>query len=331
MSQTKSQLMTPWLRGTARAALALTLAAAWGATTAPLDAQAEPLLSQATVIGRWDLTMQAPDGSFPSWLEVRLSGSRTLVGQFVARVGSTRPIAKVDYSKGTMRFSLPAQWEQGAADFQLEGTVDGDRMTGWMTDAEGKRVTWTAVRAPTLRRAAEPTWGAPIDLFNGNDLSGWTASRPPNQWTVVNGVLTNPRSGANLITTQQFTDFKLHAEFRYPKGGNSGLYLRGRHEVQIEDSGGLDPGNLYLGGVYGFLTPNENAARAPGEWQTYDITLIGRQITVVLNGKTVISRQDIPGITGGALDSNEGDPGPLMLQGDHTAVEFRKLVLTPGK
>lgn len=336
LSQRSSQVRVTSMRcGVAGAVLRLVFAipmvTTGAASTGVLHAQAAPPISQAKVIGRWDITMQGPDGPFPSWLEVRLSGSRTLVGQMVARVGSTRPIAKVEYANGTMRFSLPAQWEQGAADFQMEGTADGDRMTGWMIDPEGKRVTWSAVRAPTLRRSAEPVWGTPIDLFNGKDLSGWIASREPNQWKVVNGVLTNPRSGANLITTPQFTDFTLHAEFRYPKGGNSGLYLRGRYEVQIEDSGGLEPGSLYLGGVYGFLAPNENAARAAGEWQTYDITLVGRQVTIVLNGKTVISRQDIPGITGGALDSNEGAPGPIMLQGDHTAVEFRKLVLTPAK
>ena len=68
----------------------------------------------------------------------------------------------------------------------------------------------------------------------------------------------------------------------------------------------------------------------PGEWQTFDITLLGRVVTIVVNGTTVISEQAIPGITGGALDSDEGAPGPLMLQGDHTAVEYRNIVLTPA-
>ena len=68
-----------------------------------------------------------------------------------------------------------------------------------------------------------------------------------------------------------------------------------------------------------------------GEWQSYDITLVGRLVTVVLNGKTIISNQQIPGITGGALDSDEAAPGPLYLQGDHTAVEYRNIVLTPAK
>jgi hypothetical protein len=82
--------------------------------------------------------------------------------------------------------------------------------------------------------------------------------------------------------------------------------------------------------VYGFLPPNEDAARKAGEWQTFDITLVGRLVTVALNGKTVICSQEIPGITGGALDTDEGAPGPLMLQGDHGPVEFRNIVLTPA-
>ena len=112
---------------------------------------------------------------------------------------------------------------------------------------------------------------------------------------------------------------------------DSGIYLRGRHEVQIEDSGNREPESIHLGGIYGFLAPNQVAAKAPGEWQRFDITLIGRRVTVVLNGTPIIVDQTIPGITGGALDSNEGEPGPIYLQGDHTAVEFRRIVIQPAK
>ena len=292
-----------------------------------LDAQPA---AQARIIGRWDIAMQGANESFPSWLEVHLSGNRTLVGRFVGRSGSARPISKVEWADGVMKFSIPTQWDAGNEDFQIEGKLDGDKLAGSMSDAQGKKFTWTAVRAPSLRRAAEPTWGAPIALFNGKDLSNWTLTGT-NQWAVTGGILGNPKPGSNLVSRQSFTDFKLHAEFRVPKGGNSGLYLRGRYEVQIEDSRGMEPGSLHLGGVYGFLPPNEDAAKAPGEWQTYDITLVGRLVTVVLNGKTVISRQEIAGITGGALDSNEGTPGPIMVQGDHSSIEFRKLVVTPAK
>jgi hypothetical protein len=83
-----------------------------------------------------------------------------------------------------------------------------------------------------------------------------------------------------------------------------------------------------LGAIYGFLAPTDPVYRGAGEWQSYDITLIGRQLTVALNGKQVICQRDIPGPTGGAIDSNEGMPGPIFLQGDHGPIEYRNIVLT---
>jgi hypothetical protein len=74
-----------------------------------------------------------------------------------------------------------------------------------------------------------------------------------------------------------------------------------------------------------------NAAKAAGEWQSYDVTLIGRMVTVVANGQTIIYKQEIPGITGGAIDSNEAAPGPIMLQGDHGPIEYRNIIITPAK
>lgn len=282
------------------------------------------------VVGRWDLTVVSSGRNHPSWLEVTRSGNRTLVGRFVGRSGSARPISKIEFTDGVLRFSIPPQWERGDGDLQVEGRLDGDRLTGWMTDPAGTRMTWTATRAPSLRRAAPPEWGTSIRLFDGTDMAAWQASGE-SQWRNVNGVLTNVKAGANLVTRQTYTDFKLRLEFRYPKGGNSGVYLRGRYEVQIEDTAGRDPAADHLGAVYGFLPPNEDAARPAGEWQTFDITLVGRLVTVVLNGKAVITSREIPGITGGALDSDEGAPGPVMLQGDHGPVEFRNVVITPAK
>lgn len=310
----------------------LVLAAAIAAvvtSAAPVAAQSP---GASPFIGRWDVTITDGDRQRPSWLEVTLSGNRTLVGRFVADGGSARPVAKVEVADGTMRFAIPPQWERGTADLTFEASLDGtDALRGRMTNAEGRALTWTAKRAPTLRRAGAPTWGSPVTLFNGRDLTGWRASTGTNNWSVVNGILTNARGGANLITTGTYTDFKLRVEFRYPRNGNSGVYLRGRHEVQIEDSGGREQSSLNLGGVYGFLTPNQDVAKAAGEWQTMEITLVGRTVTVVLNGTAVICDQLIPGITGGALDSDEGAPGPIYLQGDHTAVEFRRIVLTPAR
>ena len=284
------------------------------------------------MIGHWDITATGATGRiFPSWLEVKLSGNRSLVGAFVSAGGSARPISKVTYTGNAFHFAIPPQWEQGDSDLVVDGTFAGDKLTGTITDPNGSKASFTGVRAPTLERTAAPQWGAPVNIFNGKDLTGWKPTGSNSQWSVVGGILTNAKNGANLITERTFTDFKLHVEFRVPKNGNSGVYLRGRHELQVEDSKGLEALSTHTGGVYGFLTPNENAALDAGAWQTYDVTLVGRRVTVVLNGKTVISMQNIPGITGGALDSNEGEPGPIYLQGDHTAVEYRKIVLTPAR
>ena len=298
-----------------------------------LCAAAGPACAQANapIIGRWDLTVQSADRTYPSWVEVSLSGSRTLVGRFVGGGGSARPIARVEYSNGAVKFAIPPQWDRENADLVFEGTLTGDALSGTITNPSGEKTRFTGTRAPLLRRTGPIEWGKPVSIFTGKDLSGWKPSAGTNNWSAVNGELVNTKGGANLITTDSYTDFKLHIEFKYPKGGNSGVYLRGRYEVQVEDNGTQEPQSVHLGGVYGFLVPNENVSKGPDVWQTYDITLIGRRLTVVLNGKTIIGDQTIPGITGGALDSNEGAPGPIYLQGDHGPVVFRNIVLTPVK
>jgi hypothetical protein len=144
-------------------------------------------------------------------------------------------------------------------------------------------------------------------------------------------MLVNVEPGNDLLTERKFTDFKLRAEFRFPEGSNSGIYLRGRYEVQIEDNHGQQPDSHKIGGVYGFLSPSVNAAKKAGQWQRLELTLVGRAVTVILNDERVIDRQLVPGITGGALDSDEGAPGPILLQGDHGPIEFRRLTLTPAE
>jgi hypothetical protein len=302
--------------------LALLLTLSLAGTTAP---------PPEAIQGRWDITIRTPDGDRPSWLEVRRSGHETLVGQFVGIVGSARPISRVVANGDSVRFAIPPQWEEGPGDLIVEGRVEGDRLTGRITFPNGSQHDFSGNRAPALRRTSRPTWGTPIHLLNGRDLSGWRAIQGENQWAVNGGVLQNMKSGANLVTEQSFGDFRLHIEFRYPKGSNSGVYLRGRHEVQIEDNFGADPDAHRFGAVYGFIAPSEMVARPPGEWQTYDITLIGRMITVIANNKTIIFDREIPGITGGALDSYEGAPGPLMLQGDHGPIEYRNITVTPAR
>src|SRR6185312_6282292 len=285
----------------------------------------------AAIEGRWDITVKDGAKEFPSWLEVRLSGLSTLVGRFVGGGGSARPISRVNYSNGKLSFSIPPQWEKENKDLYVEGSLQGDRLVGTMIAPDGKKYSWIGVHAPALRRTAEPVWGDPVVLFNGKDLNGWHALGAVNQWKAEDGILRSPKSGSNIATDEKFTDFKLHIEFRYPKGSNSGVYLRGRYEVQIEDSKGMEPLDNQLSAVYGFLSPSEMMAKDAGEWQSYDITLVGRMVTVALNGKTVICNQEIPGITGGALDSHEGEPGPIYLQGDHGPIEYRNIQITAGR
>jgi hypothetical protein len=287
----------------------------------------------APIVGRWDLIVHGKDGDYPSWLEVRVSGRRTLVGRYVGQFGSQRPISNVELRDDHFRFSVPPQWEGRKDDVVIEGRVVGpDSLQGEVTDDKGGRLTWTGRRAPSLKREKERVFGKELSLI-GNDLTGWKPrhAEVKNGWVVKDGLLIDEKPGNDIVSEQKFTDFKLHAEFRYPKGSNSGIYLRGRYEVQIEDNYGEEPDNLKIGGVYGFLTPSVNAAKKPGEWQEVDITLVGRVVTVVFNGERVIDRQTIPGITGGALDSDEGAPGPIMLQGDHGPVEFRNVKIWPAE
>ena len=286
--------------------------------------------ADTSIEGRWDITIDKSGKQAPSWLEVVHSGNHTLVGYFVGESGSARPISRVNFSGGKMSFSIPPQWEDGNNDLSVEGTLSGNRLTGTMITCDGKNYSWSAVRAPLLHRSSAPVWGKAIRLFNGSDFQGWHAMGE-NQWQAEGGILRSPKSGSNLVTDKTFTDFKLHIEFRCPKGSNSGVYLRGRYEVQIMDSKGLEPASGLLGGIYGFLSPNQMAAKDAGEWQAYDITLVGRLVNVVLNGKTIICNQQIPGITGGALDSKEGEPGPLLIQGDHGPIEYRNIIITPAK
>jgi hypothetical protein len=287
-------------------------------------------IKPADLEGRWDLVISMDGKDLPSWLEVRHSGSHTLVGSFVYANGSARPISEVKVSGGKFSFSIPPQWEKETTYLDFEGTVSADGLKGTLKYVDNKTYNWTGTRAPLLKRTKDPVWDKPVNLFNGKDLKGWHAMGE-NQWIVESGILKSPKSGANLVSYDTFTDFKLHVEFRYPKGSNSGIYLRGRYEVQIMDSKGLEPDYGLFGGVYGFLTPNEMVAKDAGEWQTFDITLIGRTVTVVANGKAIITEQIIPGITGGAIDSKEGEPGPILIQGDHGAIEFKSIVITPAK
>ncbi|MFN5937307.1 MAG: DUF1080 domain-containing protein [Sphingobacteriales bacterium] len=287
--------------------------------------------AQKPIEGRWNLTVDQGYRIAPSWLEVRHSGHKMLTGQFVADGGSARPISKVNVEGNKVYFAIPPQWESEDNDMRFEATLENDKLTGVIITPSGRRWNFSGERAPLLLSNNVPVWGKPITLFNGKNTDGWHASGKNNQWIAESGILRSPASGSNLITDAKFNDFKLHIEFRYPEGSNSGVYLRGRYEIQVCDTRGPEPARDSLGAIYGFIIPNRPAWKNPGEWQTLDVTLVGRIVTVALNGQTIISEQPIPGITGGALDSKEGEPGPIMLQGDHGPIDYRNIIIRPAK
>ena len=279
-------------------------------------------------IGRWDLKIQQGDAELPSWLEITKSGRGTLIGRFVYAFGSARPIGHVKIDGEQFTFSIPNQWE-APGNMSFTGRVSENGLAGTMEYVDGNEYEWSGVRAPTLERSHAPIWGTTQALFNGENVDGWHV-KGQSQWKVEDGTLINMKAGGNLISDEAFTDFKLRVVFRYPEGSNSGIYLRGRYEVQIEDNYGKYPSSLYFGGIYGFLTPNEMAAKPAGEWQEYKIKLVGRRVSVIANGKAIITDQIIPGITGGALSSDEGEPGPIFIQGDHGPIEFKVIEITPA-
>ena len=282
-------------------------------------------------LGRWDVTLQTPGRAWSSWLDIEQIDGELKV-QMVGRWGHARWLPHAEIIGGRIRFVSPKAeeaFENG--DMVFEGARDGDALVGDTHGPDGTRWTWRAERVPALARAGMPRWGKPIALFDGRDLAGWHLAAPAKAtWSVADRMLISTGGGADLRTEATFGDFKLHVEFNVARGANSGVYLRGRYEVQIEDDAVPEEPTMRTGGVYGWLAPNPPAQRTPGVWQSYDLTLVGRRVSVVLNGRTVIDDAEVPGITGGALDSNEGAPGPIVLQGSETGrVEFRNIVLTP--
>ena len=274
-------------------------------------------------LGRWDVTATQGEETFPLWFELEMENG-ALQGRFQPRGGHSRPLDEVSIHGGS-------HLELTCCDFKLQGQASGAGLEG-TGESGGDSFSWRAARAPELPPAADLKWGEPVDLL-ARGLEGWKVlpgGGDPESWSFADGVLNNSGRGVNIRTVDDFRDFKLHLEVNCPEGSNSGIYLRGRYEIQVQDDYGKPPHNRRMGGVYGAVTPSSNAARPAGEWQEMDVTLTGRWVTVVLNGKTIIDHQEIPGITGGALDSRESEPGPIYLQGDHGSVSYRNIILTPA-
>lgn len=293
-----------------------------------------PALAQKTAdpfAGRWDITVTTPKATYPGWMELVEKDGAPLV-RVQPRGGSVYPIKGVKKAGAKLVLTLEAA-SNGKPDTTWELASAGGQLTGSLMKGGKVEGSVAGVRAPAMKRAAPKAWTDPEPLFNGKDLTGWKPDAPEkNAWVAKDGMLINEKSGANLMSTRKFDDFKLHIEYKCPKGGNSGIYLRGRYEVQVEYE--LTPEDTLheMGAIYGFVAPRVQLPQKPGEWESFDITLVGRMLTIVRDGVKTIDNQEIPGITGGALDSREAEPGPIYIQGDHTGdMRFRNITISVPK
>ena len=225
---------------------------------------------------------------------------------------------------------------------------DGEKIAGYYLRPKTSGTGFDSVlikgtKLPDVPPAPDMTkvkFGKPIPLLNNKDLTGWklVEQNRANGWSVVDGILVNdpvqkegtaPLTFGNIRTEKEFEDFNLKLEVNVPAHSNSGVYLRGRYEIQVSDSYGLPLDSHNMGALYSRLTPLLSAEKPGGEWQTLDMTLCDRHLTVILNGKTIIDNQPVYGPTGGALTSDVFAPGPIYLQGDHGKVSYRNIILTP--
>jgi hypothetical protein len=244
-------------------------------------------------------------------------------------------IPQITIQGGELRFSFDSKDHRGQPmhrDYSARLAPDG-KLRGVMKGSDGEVLQWTGVRAPVIADKDDGAWrdGTPVELFNHKDLSGWHGliANLPLGWNVKDGAMANVAGANNLESDQSFWNFKLHVEYRVGKNSNSGIGLRGRYEVQILEDYGRPPNKHSNGALYSRIVPSVNASKPAGEWQAYDIRLVGRIVTVVLNDQKIIDRQEIEGLTAIAGNADEGQPGPIILQGDHGPVEFRNIVLTP--
>lgn len=296
---------------------------------------AASLAASSPFDGRWDITI-AGDNARAWWLGLEGVGTPAAKGTFVSDYwGDLNKIDEISVQGDQLTFGF--RHKEGGREIHdiYSARIKGGKLIGTSTREGSSDISthWTGVRAPVIREKDDGSWreGQPIAIFDTKTTSGWKALNPdrPFGWTVENGILKSAGGASNLVFEQKFWNFKLHVEFRLAKDSNSGLGLRARYEVQILDDYGRPPNTHGNGALYSRIPPNENASKPAGEWQTYDIRLVGRQVTVVLNGKKIIDKGEIEGLTAIASDPNEGQPGPLILQGDHGPVEFRAIVLTP--
>lgn len=302
-------------------------------------------------LGDWALTL--PGGA--GWLGVEETNGE-LQASMMWVAGSVEPVASAKLEDGklvltrkrTVQRRIEGKRTRATLNETIRATVQDDTIKCTSTrerdDGKGEDTSeFSGHRQPPVPPAPDLNgvrFGAPIELFNGQDLTGWRLTDPHavNGWSVKDGLLVNNpvqeegkphKNYGNLRTDNEFKDFNLHVETRVSKGENSGVYVRGIYEIQVMDSYNKAPDSHNMGAVYSRIKPTKSAEKPPGEWQTLDITFVDRHMTVVLNGEKIIDNQPVHGCTGGALFSDVTRPGPIYLQGDHTGIEYRKLTLRP--
>lgn len=292
--------------------------------------------------GRWDITAMTKPRPRAWWLELTGVGTAHPAGKFVsAYAGDMNNIDTIAGENGELLFTLTPRTRTGrlngtAASKRiyrarlLDGKLDGTFELEGQTDPPLK---WTGVRAPVIEDRDDGAWkeAKPIALFNGKDLTGWSGLVPGAElkWSVQDGVLKNAPPTTDIISDQKFWNFKLHVDFRIVEHSNSGIGLRGRYEIQILDDYGRPPNTHGAGALYSRIPPSVNASKPAGEWQSYDIRLVGRQLTVVHNGTKVLDKVEVEGLTAIADNADEAEPGPFIVQGDHSYVEIKSFVVTP--
>ena len=304
-------------------ALSIVLAAALAA-----QAPAKPVTAD-DYVGRWNVLITDATDTFVSG-GIRIDKTAAgLSGGLVWRSGSYAPVTSVEVKDGVLRI---ARGEIAGKQDLFEARLEGGMLKGQVTYPNGRVHHFEGRKAPELPSFKTSAAWRTIKPFDGVSLNGWHQRDPKaqNGWAVVNGELAvvEPKGNSDLVSDATFQDMQLHLEFNVDPKSNSGVYLRGRYELQILDNPdakmALDTHGC--GAVYSRLAPKLDATKPAGEWQTLDVEFIGRQIEVKLNGKTIV-KDVVDGITGGALSPWEGEPGPLMLQGDHGKVRFRNIVV----
>ena len=279
--------------------------------------------------GRWDLQLLKENPDKAWWIEISGAGTAEVKGKFIGFPGGDLNEIK-DLKIVDHQLVYSFENKDGRREYRVK--ITGGHLDGEMTGPGGP-VAFAGYRAPNIRDHEDGSWLAatPITLFNGKDLTGWTGLGTSNDlgWTVENGTLKSTGHAKNLITTGKYWNFQLHLEYNVAEHSNSGIGLRGRYEVQIQDDYGKPVESHNNGAIYSRIKPLLNASKKAGEWQTADIRIVGREVSVTLNGKAIIVKQPVEGLTAIAFEPFEGEPGPLELQGDHGPVEFRNIVLTP--